>query len=94
MAWSNLTADTGATDTTHAHTGLNVETTRHYRVSAINSAGTGKSSSIATGITAPATVPERAKWVDCDKGRRKADRPVLDSPSMTTAATEHHWLPH
>ena len=57
-AWSNLTADTGATDTTHSHTDLNVETTLHYRVSAINSAGTGKSSSIATGITAPATVPE------------------------------------
>ncbi len=57
-AWSDLAADTGASDTTRAHTGLNVETKRHYRVSAINSAGTGLASSIATGITAPATVPE------------------------------------
>ena len=40
-AWSDLADDTGATDTTHSHTDLNVETTRHYRVSAINSAGTG-----------------------------------------------------
>ena len=53
-AWSDLTADTG---TTHSHTDLNVETTRHYRVSAINSAGTSLASSIATGITAPATFP-------------------------------------
>ena len=35
----------------------NVETTRHYRVSAINSAGTGPASNVAIGITAPATVP-------------------------------------
>ncbi len=56
-AWSDLADDTGDTDTTHAYTGLNVETTRHYRVSAINSAGTGLVSSIATGITAPPTFP-------------------------------------
>ena len=60
-AWSDLADDTGNTDTTHSHTDLNVETTRHYRVSTINSAGIGPASSIATGITAPATVPERAK---------------------------------
>ena len=57
MAWSNLAADTGAIDTTHSHSDLNVETTRHYRVSAINSAGIGPASSIATGITAPPTFP-------------------------------------
>ena len=56
-AWSDLADDTGNTDTTHAHTGLNVETTRHYRVSTINSAGIGPASSIATGITAPPTFP-------------------------------------
>ena len=56
-AWSDLTADTGTTDTTHSHTDLNVETTRHYRVSTINSAGIGPASSIATGITAPPTFP-------------------------------------
>ena len=56
-AWSDLADDTGDTDTTHSHTDLNVETTRHYRVSTINSAGTGPASSIATGITAPPTFP-------------------------------------
>ena len=56
--WSDLIADTGVTDTTYSHTGLRGETTRHYRVSAINSAGTGPESNIATGMTSPATVPE------------------------------------
>ena len=39
-SWSDLVADTRSTATTYADMGLNAATTRHYRVSAINAAGT------------------------------------------------------
>ncbi len=42
--WSDLEANTGSTSTTHKHTGLAPDTTLHYRVSAINGAGTGEPS--------------------------------------------------
>ena len=50
-AWSDLDADTGSTTTNHSHTGLTAGTTRHYRVSAINSAGTGAASNVASATT-------------------------------------------
>ena len=56
-SWSDLVANTGNTATGYSHTGLTAGTTRHYRVSAINSAGTGQASGIATGSTAAAGVP-------------------------------------
>ena len=43
-SWSDLVSDTGSTRTSYSHTGLSAGTTRHYRVSAINSAGTGPAS--------------------------------------------------
>ena len=36
-AWSDLESDTQSTTTTYSHTGLTAGSTRHYRVSAINS---------------------------------------------------------
>ena len=53
--WSDLVADTGLTS--YSHTGLTAGSMRHYRVSAINSAGTGTASNTATGVTAPAGTP-------------------------------------
>ena len=57
--WSNLVTDTGNADTTHSDTGLADDTTRHYRVSAININGTGPPSNVASATTTPtnATVP-------------------------------------
>ncbi len=43
-SWSDLVADTGSTDTEYSHTGLFAGQTRHYRVSAINAAGTSEAS--------------------------------------------------
>ena len=54
--WSDLVANTGATDTTYSHTGLSAGNTRHYRVKAINSAGTGSASDVAGATTAAVNV--------------------------------------
>ena len=51
-AWSDLEANTGSTRTTYRDTGLSPNTSRYYRVSAINSFGTGTPSNIAGDITA------------------------------------------
>ena len=58
-AWTDLAADTGSAATSYSDTGLAPGITRHYRVSAINSAGTGPASDIATGTTTVAG-PQRA----------------------------------
>ncbi len=56
--WSDLEDDTESTSTTYAHTGLSASTTRHYRVSAINSVGTSAASDPASATTASdATLP-------------------------------------
>ena len=55
--WTDLAANTGNTMTTHAHTDLAPGATRHYRVSAINSAGTGAPSNVASATTADRTPP-------------------------------------
>ena len=56
--WSDLVANTGTTSTTYTHTGLLPGTTYHYRISAINSAGTGNPSSIDHATTDAASVPD------------------------------------
>ena len=50
-SWSSLAANTGSTATRYSHTGLTAGSARHYRVSAINSAGTGPASNVATATT-------------------------------------------
>ena len=52
--WSDLVRNTGRNTTRYAHTGLDPGTTRHYRVSAINSVGTGEASNVDSATTAPA----------------------------------------
>ena len=56
-SWSDLVTDTGSTTTSYSHTGLTAGSTRHYRVSAINSAGTGTTSSTDSATTTAATKP-------------------------------------
>ena len=57
--WEDLESDTGTTDTTYAHTGLTPDSTRHYRVYAMNEAGLGEASNEANATTDPARVATR-----------------------------------
>ena len=57
-SWSDLAADTGSTSASYSHTGLTAGTTRHYRVSAINSAGTGPVSNTDSATTDAASAPD------------------------------------
>ena len=50
-SWSDLVANTSNTTTTYAHTGLASGDTRHYRVSAINTNGTGVPSNVDSATT-------------------------------------------
>ena len=49
--WADLQSSTGSTETTYSDTGARPGATRHYRVSAINRAGTGDPSEIASATT-------------------------------------------
>ena len=60
-SWTDREANTGNTSTTYSHTSLSTGTTRHYRVSAINSVGTGAASSTST-TPPPTTTTSRGWW--------------------------------
>ena len=53
-SWSDLDSNTDSTSTSYSHTGLTAASTRHYRVSAINSAGTGTASNVDSATTSQA----------------------------------------
>ena len=53
--WTTHLADTTSTNTTYAHTGLAASTTRHYRVSAINTIGTSTASNVDSATTGTGT---------------------------------------
>ena len=57
QAWSDLEADTDSSTTSYSHTGVTADSTRHYRVSAINSEGTGPASDSDSATTDAATKP-------------------------------------
>ena len=73
-SWSDLEANTRSTSTTYSHTGLTAGSTRYYRVSAINSAGTGSVSNVGMATTvsqpnrAPVAVGTIPDWVSVPDG--------------------------
>ena len=77
--WSDLNADTGSTDTSYSHTGLDAGSTRHYRVSAINSAGTGPASNSANATT---DAPEQAEADTCATGGAVSD--AANNPGLVS----------
>ena len=62
--WTVLMADTGSADTTYSDAGLDPRTTRHYRVFAINSIGTGPKSNIANATTDARPPPAQVTGVN------------------------------
>ena len=77
--WSDLVADTGSPATRYSHTGLTAGSTRHYRVSAINPAGTGPASNVATATTGPAQSAGSPDLV--------VDTPTVDNSSPAAGAS-------
>ena len=66
-SWTNLVANTNSTATNYAHTGLASGDTRHYRVSAINTNGTGTASNVANATTGQTTVPPTLTSADVEE---------------------------
>ena len=61
--WTELVANTGNANTTYEHLGLTFGTTRHYRVSAINSVGAGDPSNIDDAIASIPSLSLRTQTV-------------------------------
>ena len=91
--WIDLETDTGSTDTAYPDTELRGGSNRHYRVSAINSAGAGPPSNAATGATAPPTVPDAPLELKASQDVEKADRPVVVHTSRRRRSV-HYRLSH
>ena len=85
--WTELRDNTNSTGTTFSHTGLEPATTWHYRVSAINSAGTGRASNVARATT-DATVPAEPTGLSARGGDMRIDlswtRPSNDGGAAVT----------
>ena len=80
--WSTLVAS--QTATTYSHTGLTEGSTRHYRVSAINSNGTGAVSDVAIGT---------ADLYVSNFGRANSDWNEIGSLPHAQVFTAGSWLP-
>ena len=107
--WADLVADTGSAATTHPHSGLMPNTTRHYRVSAINGEGASDPSGAANATTAdnPAvTVSFGATTYTAAEGRtvdvavsldvdpeRTVVIPITATPQGTTTTDDYSVAP-
>ena len=81
QTWTNAVADTATTAPTYMHTGRMGGTTYHYRVRAINVAGTGDASNVASAMTTELTgVCERTPAVVIEIERATATDCSLISP--------------
>ena len=84
--WTSLVADTGSPATSYSDTGLAAGTTRHYRVSAINVAGTGMPSNTASATTDKPGVTVSATELTVTEGDAAGAgyTVVLDAPPTAT----------
>ena len=87
LRWTDQVANTNSTATTYAHTGLAGGTTRHYRVSAINTNGAGTASNVDSATTGT-TVPGAPTGLTATASGTTGDQPLLERPG------EHRRLRH
>ena len=82
--WSPL-ADTSATITTYSHTGLTAGTTRHYRVAAVNTIGTGAWSNVANATTEAVVANNAPEFTDGANTTRSVAENTASSRNIGTA---------
>ncbi len=103
--WIILVASTNSTVTTYLHTGLLPGTTRFYRVSAVNSRGTGRASNVVEGTTsaAPPGPPHnvRARGTGPNSALLAWDAPETDGGARVTGyaiqrigPSDNSWITH
>ena len=83
--WRILRRNTGSTTTTFAHTGLLPASTRFYRVSAVNLAGTGRPSNVARATT-EATVPNAPRNLAANASGTSQINLTWDAPTTDGGA--------
>ena len=88
-SWDDLVADTESADTEYSHTGLSAGQTRHYRVSAINAAGTSDASDSDDATTQRAAGNSQPEFDSSEDGRRSvAENDSGASVGSPLAATD------
>ena len=85
--WTDQVANTNSTATTYAHTGLGGGTTRHYRVSAINTNGAGTASNVDSATTGQTTVTFGASSYTAAEGGATATVAVQLSAAASATVT-------
>ena len=96
--WTNHVAATSDAATTYAHTGFAAASTRHYRVSAINSVGTGNPSNVddattaTTANTAATGAPTISGTAQVGQTLTAATSAIADANGLTGVSYAYQWI--
>ena len=97
-AWTTHLADTSDANTTYAHTGLAASTTRHYRVSAINTIGTSTASNVddattGTGTNTLATgAPTITGTPQVGQTLTAVTTAIMDADGLNNVSYTYQWI--